>query len=128
MDWENLTASPIWNPETGFGGDGDQTGEAIVGEGRCVVDGPFAGHINLFYGPKDRPHCLSRGFTDGNGHKGFIDGQPLHPDRIQEILDKQDYRSFMFALEKGPHDTIPNGIRGDFFSFTAPYGEFCEPD
>ncbi|PYI34945.1 Di-copper centre-containing protein [Aspergillus indologenus CBS 114.80] len=121
LDWKDLANSSIWDAQTGFGGDGDVAGPITVGEGRCVVDGPFAGHINMFYGPRDRPHCLSRGFTDGEGHYGHIPGEEVHPDRIQEILNQDDYTSFFFALEKGPHDTIPNGIRGDFFSFTAPY-------
>ncbi|PWY74371.1 Di-copper centre-containing protein [Aspergillus heteromorphus CBS 117.55] len=121
LDWNNLTGAPVWDPETGFGGDGDMAGEITIGEGRCVTDGPFAGHINMFYGPKDHPHCLSRGFTDGEGHYGTIPGESVHPERIEDILSQEDYESFFFALEKGPHDTIPNGVRGDFFSFTAPY-------
>jgi hypothetical protein len=34
-----------------------------------------------------------------------------------------DYETFFLATENGPHNTIPNGIRGDFYSFTAPYGK-----
>lgn len=122
LDWENLAGSPVWSPETGFGGDGLVDGEEGVGEGRCVTDGPFAGHTNLFYGAKNRPHCLSRGFTDGHGHNGSISGDGVHPEQLEDILSQKDFESFFWSLEKGPHDLIPNGVRGDFFSLTAPNG------
>ena len=31
-----------------------------------------------------------------------------------------DYEAFYLALENGPHDAIPNSIRGNFIKLTAP--------
>ncbi|CAI4218883.1 unnamed protein product [Parascedosporium putredinis] len=38
----NTYHSPVFDPVTGFGGDGRRTGSNVPGFERCVVDGPFA--------------------------------------------------------------------------------------
>ncbi|PMD16629.1 Di-copper centre-containing protein [Hyaloscypha hepaticicola] len=120
LDWENITRSPVWGPESGFGGDGNKTGEITLGHGRCIVDGPFAGQVALFYGTRYDPHCLSRGF--GNGDKeGEFSGIGVRPEVVENILKQDSYEKFFLDFENGPHSVIPNGVRGDFFSFTAPY-------
>ncbi|KAK3110229.1 hypothetical protein LTR53_015693, partial [Teratosphaeriaceae sp. CCFEE 6253] len=44
LDSEAVERSPVFDPATGFGGDGGVGGEITVGRtGRCLVDGPFAG-------------------------------------------------------------------------------------
>lgn len=121
MDSEDLTKSPIWDSDIGFGGDGDPDGEETVGDGRCVVDGPFKGLQLLFYGEGDEPHCFSRGFFDGK-EKGKLPGSKLSPERIDKVLSEQDFESFFLGLERGPHDIIANSIRGEFQQFYAPGG------
>ncbi|TPX13319.1 uncharacterized protein E0L32_006292 [Thyridium curvatum] len=114
LDWENLPGSPIFSAVAGFGGNGDHTAPKGVGDGHCVTDGPFADLHPLFYGSTLRPHCLSRGFTDFHGRNAS-------PAVVQEVLGSADYETFFLAVENGPHNVAPNGIRGDFYSFTAPY-------
>ncbi|KAF4637011.1 hypothetical protein G7Y89_g1074 [Cudoniella acicularis] len=121
LDWEKITKAPVWDSENGFGGDGNSTGEIVLGHGRCVVDGPFAGQTALFYGTRYDPHCLSRGFGDGINDKGVFSGAGVRPEVVEKIMRQPDYEKFFLAVENGPHSTIPNGVRGDFFSFTAPY-------
>ncbi|KAL1311897.1 hypothetical protein AAFC00_001969 [Neodothiora populina] len=119
LDWESLVDSPVLDVSTGFGGDGDPNGAKTVGSGRCVIDGPFANLRPLYYNMNDNPHCLSRGFWDGQ-ELGRLPGSDVSPRAIEAILSQADYESFFLALEHGPHNVIPNSIRGDFLKFTAP--------
>ncbi|KAK1570066.1 uncharacterized protein LY79DRAFT_642954 [Colletotrichum navitas] len=113
LDWENFPESPIFSSVTGFGGNGNQSAPHSVGEGHCVTDGPFADWRPLYYGSNSQPHCLSRGITD-------FAGTSVSLKVVQDILRERDYETFFLALERGPHDMAPNGIRGEFFNFTAP--------
>ena len=125
LDWEHLELAPVFNsdPETGFGTDGNVTGEITVGKtGRCVVDGSFKDIVASYYDVKPKPHCLSRGFRDDDGHLGALDGRNIRPDSIEEVLSLDDYEKFVKEMESKIHDTIPFGIGGDFETFTAPYG------
>jgi len=119
LDWENLSKSPVWDNDTGFGGDGDPKGTETVGFGRCVADGPFKDLRPLFYNNDDNPHCLSRGFWDGQ-KEGFLSGSGISPQAIEQIMALPDYESFFLALEHGPHNVIPNSVRGDFFEVHCP--------
>ncbi|KAK3075302.1 hypothetical protein LTR53_001503 [Teratosphaeriaceae sp. CCFEE 6253] len=122
LDSEALERSPVFDPSTGFGGDGEVDGEITVGRtGRCLVDGPFAGVRADYYDVKFQPHCLSRGFRDLEGKLGRIDGHDISPESIEEVLGLGDYESFVALMESRVHDAIPFGIGGDFETFTAPY-------
>lgn len=72
-----------------------------------------------FFNGDDHNHCLSRGFHAGDT-LGGLPGAEVRPEAIEEVLRQPDYGSFFLALEHGPHNEIPNGIRGDFIKFTAP--------
>ena len=63
LDWEDLGNSPVFDSEIGFGGDGNKTGENTVGEGRCVIDGPFADLDLPFFNGNDHNHCLLVGLS-----------------------------------------------------------------
>jgi tyrosinase len=124
LDGEALENSPVFDPETGFGGDGEVGGDITIGRTGCyVVDGPFAGLTADYYNVKFHPHCLSRGFRDLDGNLGHIDGHDISPESIEEVLSLSDYESFVSLMESRVHDTIPFGIAGDFETFTAPYGK-----
>jgi len=73
-DANNVVNSPVFDPVTGFGGNGKPTGSSQPGFERCVVDGPFANTnltlgMGLPYSPEhfDRLHCFTRGFNGGLG-------------------------------------------------------------
>ena len=122
LDWRKLEGSPVFDAETGFGGDGEVGGAITVSRtGRCVVDGPFAGVVAEFYDVQHLPHCLSRGFRDLEGNLGHIYGEDVRPERIEEVLRLPDYEGFVVEMERRVHDAIPYGISGDFETFTAPY-------
>lgn len=126
LDHAALEGSPVFDPGTGFGGDGEVDGNITVSNtGRCVVDGPFAGVIASFYDVKFMPHCLSRGFRDLDGSLGHIDGSGISPEEIEQLLSLETYEEFVVAMERQVHDVIPYGISGDFETFTAPYGRCC---
>ncbi|GAB1314595.1 Tyrosinase copper-binding domain-containing protein [Madurella fahalii] len=117
LDWESLAQSPIFSTTTGFGGDGDPSLPETVGGGRCVTSGPLAGPLQpLFYGGTKKPHCLSRGFNFSD-----MPLEALSPDAVEKALQADTYMQFLLDIENGPHNAIPNAVRGDFYSFTAPY-------
>ncbi|UKZ48158.1 hypothetical protein TrVGV298_002394 [Trichoderma virens] len=74
-DAKDMPNSPLFDPVTGFGGNGKSTGSNEPGFQRCVVDGPFA-NTNLTLGmgwpnlndPGDRLHCFTRAFNGGEGN------------------------------------------------------------
>ena len=125
----DLSASPIWNNQTGFGGNGDLSGAITLYEGHCVVDGPFANTMRHWLyqqmGENEwtllaSPHCLSRGFVTTK-HVDDLHSR-ISPEQIEEILRQQNYSEFFIRLENNTHNAIPQFIMGDFYSFTAPNG------
>ncbi|KAH8785171.1 putative tyrosinase [Diaporthe sp. PMI_573] len=118
MDWMNLANSSMWDNTEGFGGDGQVGGPTTVGEGRCVVDGPFADLRPIKYNHTYVQHCLSRGFRD-NGTLGHISGLPFRPEIIGEVRRKKTYVEFEEAIEMHLHNAMHLGISGDFLSLTA---------
>jgi tyrosinase len=121
LDWEDITKSPVFDPVSGFGGDGNVTGEVTVGGGRCVIDGPFAGLEALRFDANWAPHCLSRGFLKGKVLRKMC-GEDIRPEVVAKVLENESFEDFMSALEEGPHIGISTGIRGDWVKFTVPYG------
>lgn len=122
LDAENLTASPIWDSDMGFGGDGNKSLEESVPLGCCVTDGPFSNITVQYYGTEQQTHCLSRKLIDKD-HFDHIFGSHVNSDALQKITNEPDYASFNTKLEDGPHNAIPRTIRGDFYRVTAPNGK-----
>jgi tyrosinase len=118
-----VTKAPIWDSDHGFGTTGDphQTKHAIL-KGYCLVDGPFKDFTIPYLDDKYYPHCLSRGFLEGEELKN--QSKMLSPDMIEELLSLEEYDSFNLGLEHGPHLAIPHSIRGDFSLLTAPSGNY----
>ena len=119
-DWENFETAPVWDSETGFGGDGDASGEMTVGNGRCVASGPFAGHEVSFYDDKYQPHCLSRGFQSATELSDL--GKLIEPKIVERMLRAPDFNTFALELEARGHRFMSESIRGDFSKFTGPNG------
>jgi hypothetical protein len=81
-----------------------------------VTDLPFKNLKPQWHGDEYDPHCLTRWFDeDWFGHY-------MNPEAMEDIMTSETYADFFLAVEMGPHDIIPMGIRGDFTSFTAPNG------
>lgn len=116
-----MFSSPIWDEEAGFGGNGDMSRHTNLNYGRCVTTGPFANMQLSYAGPDPDKHCLSRGFQDDNFHN--YSGRNVQPDAIEALLEVDNYEELYEGVEAGPHDTIPNMVRGDFFLLSAPNGK-----
>lgn len=117
----NLANSSIFNSVDGFGGDGDRTGQEVVGGGRCVIDGPFAGLQPILYNHTYVRHCIARGFRDGD-QAGRISGEYYRPESIGSILRKQSYVELVREVEIYLHNPLHQGVNGDFLAMTAANG------
>jgi tyrosinase len=126
LDWEELSASPVFKPSPGFGGDSrhpesNASDVAIVGGDRCVQDGPF-GDVTVHWWTKaGSSHCLSRGFDDIVPINKM--GHSFRPAAIEKLLDQPDYESFFLSMEHGAHNGVQIAIGGDICFNTAPYGQ-----
>ncbi|KXS99614.1 hypothetical protein AC578_9898 [Pseudocercospora eumusae] len=117
LDWQHPTKSPVFDPESGFGGNGEPSMPSPKSDGWCLTEGPFAGAMIPFHGKDWTPHCLARKFTNGS----TFDGHALRPYYLREVvLEHDDYFDMLMSLERGPHNAIPRGINGVFKSFLAP--------
>jgi hypothetical protein len=122
LDWQDVTQAPIWDDEHGFGTTGvaDQPERAIL-NGYCVMDGPFKDFVIPYLDDRVYPHCLSRGFAQGEELRN--QSEMVSPDVIENLLSLNSYDAFNLGLEHGPHLAIPRAIRGDFSLLTAPSGK-----
>lgn len=125
LDWEDLTSAPVWDSETGFGGNGNFSADASIVHGHCVTDGPFAGLQVLYTDATFRPHCLSRGFESSETLEQLA--LNITPTALEHLLDQSDYGVLNLGLEDGAHISVPRSVRGDFSLFTAPYGIYSQP-
>ena len=119
LDWENITMSPVWDADTGFGGSGNVEVDSPILKAHCVTEGAFANLEVLYFEDIYKPHCLLRGF-DGNLED--FRGE-LEPTSVMKLLLSPDYGSINLGLEHGPHVAIPKSVNGDFSLHTAPSGE-----
>ncbi|KAL2060132.1 hypothetical protein VTL71DRAFT_9954 [Oculimacula yallundae] len=120
LDHQDPAASPVFDGQLGFGGNGDASlGESEIGGGHCVTDGPFAMTVARYIDLKVHPHCLSRNFGNDTSI-GHFTGKMIRPDVVEKILREDDLLDLTLKMEDAPHNAIPFGIRGDFLSFNAP--------
>ncbi|KAG9250118.1 uncharacterized protein F5Z01DRAFT_428292 [Emericellopsis atlantica] len=111
LDSDEPRDSPVWDIETGFGGDG--TG----GDPSCIVDGPFAGFQVAYRASGYAPHCLSRQF---NGSGTSMLKHAYTPAVIEEIFGIPGYDAFRQRLEGYPHGAIHSAIGGDMVPAHSP--------
>ncbi|KAI9155098.1 D-amino-acid oxidase [Paramyrothecium foliicola] len=131
-DAVNVPNSPIFDPTTGFGGNGQRTNSTQPGFERCLVDGPFA-NTNLTLGmgwpdedsAGDRLHCLSRQFNnaipDENGDyvPGDMQAGAYNSAVVNTILNFDTFSSMSNMLEGLPH-AQGNVLFGDMGPITSP--------
>ncbi|KAG8685737.1 hypothetical protein FRC08_012942, partial [Ceratobasidium sp. 394] len=126
IDSGKLATSDIWDPTTGFGGNGNTTDRR-----HCVEQGPYANfqasenacidpEFQLIYPNR---HCLARRFNNGNVQSGVIgsmQGSQYSSRMIQQVMSKNNYNDFSGDLEEIPHDAIHNVIAGDMIAAFSP--------
>ncbi|KAA8911392.1 hypothetical protein FN846DRAFT_792268 [Sphaerosporella brunnea] len=120
----NMTQWPIFDPQTGFGGNGpfveataDQNPLGIEGHlgGGCVQDGPFAqGKFSLALGPTvnynlSNPHCLTRDFAPSVAETNLVQSV------WDEVMAEPDYGAFARRLEALPSWAMKNVHGGGHF-------------
>lgn len=89
-DAGNFANSVIFDPVTGFGGDGRQ-GDL------CVTDGPFVNlTVNIGPGFTNKPRCVNRKISDwASGQTGSK--------YVEDALNHTDYAGALDGIYMGPH-------------------------
>lgn len=97
-DAGNFTASPLLDPDTGFGGNGS-------GPDDCITDGPFA-NVTLHIGPGQNvtDHCLSRKINEFNSTLG-------NETYVQAAHDTPTYLDFWQLTGYTTHGAGHSGVR-----------------
>ncbi|KAM0279898.1 hypothetical protein ACHAQH_004338 [Verticillium albo-atrum] len=133
-DAKNTAHSPVFDADTGFGGNGVLTGSTEPGFERCVVDGPFANtNLTLAMGwpnmndPGNRLHCLTREFSNASGNDengdpiiGDMQAGAYNSNVMKTIYGFDTYASMSEMLEGLPHAQIHSIIFGDMGPATSP--------
>ncbi|KAF6815975.1 hypothetical protein CSOJ01_03244 [Colletotrichum sojae] len=133
-DAADMPNSPLFDPVTGFGGDGKRTGSSEPGFQRCVVDGSFANtSLTLAMGwpdmnePGNRLHCFTREFNGGlgldeNGESIIGDMQvgAYNSKTMSTIYGFDNFADMVMMLEGLPHAQIHSVIFGDMGPATSP--------
>ncbi|QRW14985.1 tyrosinase [Ceratobasidium sp. AG-Ba] len=92
IDSGKLATSNIWDPTTGFGGNGNTRTSA-----HCVENGPYANFQSPLF------------------------GSPLQQrERPKRFLNNNNYNDFSNDVEEIPHDAIHNVISGDMAAAFSP--------
>lgn len=116
-DAGNVPGSPVFDPTTGFGGDGKRTGSDEPGFRRCVVDGAFANtNLTIAMGwpdmnePGNRLHCLTREFNGGLGADengdliiGDMQAGAYNSKTMNSVYAKDNFADMADLLEGLPH-------------------------
>lgn len=90
LDAGNFMASPLLDPVTGFGGDGQ-------GDGNCVPNGPFVNlTVNIGPGFHNKPRCVNRKIND-------LFSPQTNQTYVDAALNNPDYASAWVAIYMGPH-------------------------
>ncbi|KAM0333026.1 hypothetical protein ACHAQA_001683 [Verticillium albo-atrum] len=133
-DAKAMPSSPLFDAETGFGGNGQRTDSDEPGFQRCVVDGPFANtNLTLAMGwpdmnvPGDRLHCFTREFNGGEGSDengdliiGEMQVGAYNSNTMKIIYAFDRYAQMSNMLEGLPHAQIHSVIFGDMGPATSP--------
>ncbi|KAI5364411.1 hypothetical protein J4E82_011478 [Alternaria postmessia] len=122
LDWQNLSAAPVWDLDHGFSGNGRESAEpsAFFPRSHCIKDGTFANVNVSLAGATYAPHCLTRDFGSFKHEPVASLSQHLRPSAIEALMDEDDYYEFLVKFEDGAHIAIPKFIMGDFRLFTSP--------
>jgi tyrosinase len=116
LDVADVPASPIFDPEYGFGGNGgdktETSDDAHMKTWRCLVDGPFKDLRPAYVLTEYAPHCLSRDFFDGQNRPGTMRTSGYTPKIINGILGEEKFVDFELRLENVPHGSIHSAVGG----------------
>lgn len=132
-DSNDPAKSAVWDPVTGFGGNGQGTStHRLIAP--PVQDGPFKHHRPLYWGTSVDQHSLSRAWAranSGNPDDRDLFGHRYTPEIVAGVLANSSYDGFRSALEGGPHASVHFGVavgagigkKGDLVPASSPNGK-----
>ncbi|KAL7619911.1 hypothetical protein AAE478_010458 [Parahypoxylon ruwenzoriense] len=122
LDSQDPANSPIWDPVTGFGGNGNPNETVDLGGWayKCVTNGPFKDLRPAYFGTRDVPHCLTRSFNNGTSQIGSMLGEYYSPEALATVQVIPDYNQYRIKLEGTPHGAIHSAVGGDLSPSTSP--------
>jgi tyrosinase len=126
IDSSNVPKSKIWDPHTGFGGNGSPNKTFEIEKGYdmpCVVDRPFDHWQPKYHITKENRHCLARQWNDGSENIGDMFSSQYAPEAVKKIQAIQRYDEYRQRLESGPHGAIHSAIGGDMIPNSSPNGK-----
>jgi len=126
LDSPDFAASLLWDPITGFGGNGNTESDPESSNSCCVIDGPFANTTRYWHSKENghgfdvnpSPRCFSRAFVTGEKKEEYQDR--VNATALDHVLSQPTYGEFLDQLESRAHNSIPQWIMGDFILMTAP--------
>ena len=131
-DSDDPSKAAVWDPVTGFGGNGQGTGNH-GNHAPPVKDGPFKDYRPLYSGTGVDQHSLCRAWSRGNPESGDRDlfGHRYTPQIVADVLADSSYDGFRSALESGPHAAVHFGVAigsgigkiGDLVPSSSPNGK-----
>ncbi|KAK8044124.1 Di-copper centre-containing protein [Apiospora rasikravindrae] len=122
LDTADVTKAPVWDVETGFGGNGDPAIDPLKESSRkkCLVDGPLKGlEVAYTMGGYD-PHCLARNWNSGIAFPGDMLADSYTKEVVDKVSAQATYADFRYELEGGPHGAIHSAVGGDMSPATSP--------
>lgn len=128
-DWETEWAAPskssVWDPVTGFGGNGSDT--TNNGGRPRVENGPFRNLRPTYWGQVVDPHWLSRDWSPAIPEANLPEmiGIGYGPQIMQEVRGYTEFQPFWGGLESSPHGAVHGGVgggRGDMGPGSSPNG------
>ncbi|KAK7931176.1 hypothetical protein PG985_001888 [Apiospora marii] len=122
LDTADVTKAPVWDPETGFGGNGDPAIDPLKESSlkKCLVDGPLKGSQVAYTMHGYAPHCLARNWNSGIAFPGDMLADSYTKEVVAEVAAKDNYADFRYELEGGPHGAIHSAVGGDMSPATSP--------
>ena len=98
----------VWDPNTGFGGNGTNASGFLK---QCVRDGPFKNLRPAYWNTDYNPHCLVRLWLP-SPEAGLQEmaGYNYGPDDIEWLNSETVYSSYNGAMESGPHSSVHIGV------------------
>lgn len=132
-DSNDPAKSAVWDPVTGFGGNGQGTSNhSIIAP--PVQDGPFKDYRPLYWGTAVDQHRLCRAWARANSASPDdrdLFGHKYTPDIVAGVLAESSYDGFRSALEGGPHASVHFGVavgagigwKGDLYPGSSPSGK-----
>lgn len=110
MDVANVTTASVFDPVTGFGGNG-------VGTNSCIADGPFA-NMTLHLGPlyEITDHCLSRSQSESGIARASVAN-------IETCMELENYTTCYDCLSENPHTSGHAAVGGVMLDIQASPGD-----